>query len=416
MFPSKVSRLTENIFSLVAIKGLDYILNFITFPFLVRVLQVERFGEIVFVQGVIQYFVLVTNYGFDMSGPREIAKNDTIEERGAVFSSIFFAKLLLLLLASVVFILLSVLVSQFYKVDILLYLVIYLSVIGNVIFPIWFFQGIQEMRHITIANSIARIVSVCGIFFFVKIPDDYILAAFMQSLVPIVAAIYSWCIIVKKYPEVLCRPISGAVSKQLKDGWTIFVSTIAINLYTASNVVFLGILTNNTVVGYYSGAKKIIDNITALFSPVSQAIYPHVSKLAAASEDMAVQFLKKLFRIVGASTFVLSTLIFFFAEVIVGILLGYNYEESILLLRILAFLPFIIALSNLFGIQTMLTLGMQKTFSSILVKAAVFNTILVLPLIYLYQSIGVCVAILITEIMVTTLMWFALKHNNISLL
>lgn len=410
------NKIGQNIIALSSIKGLQYILAFITFPYLVRVLQVEKFGAIALAQGIIEYFVIFTDYGFNFLGPREIAKNDTIEERGAVFSSIFFAKLLLLLFASVVFILLSVLVSQFYKVDILLYLVLYLSVIGNVIFPIWFFQGIQEMRHITIANSIARIASVCGIFFFVKIPDDYILAAFMQSLVPIVAAIYSWCIIVKKYPEVLCRPSSGAVLKQLKDGWTIFISTIATNLYTASNVVFLGILTNNTVVGYFSGAKKIIDNITALFSPVSQALYPHISKLANESQDKAILFLRKAFLLFGISTFVLSFLVFILAEPIVGLLLGSNYEQSIIYLRIMSFLPFFIALSNVLGIQTMLTLGMKNVFSRILVKAAIFNTLIIYPLIYFFQAGGVSFAALMTELLVATSMWFALKHRNINLL
>lgn len=409
-------RIYANALSLLSIKGLQYILSFITFPYLVRVLQVENFGAIALTQGIIQYFILFTDYGFNLLGPRDIAKKDTVEERGAVFSSIFFAKLLLLLLASIVFIVVSLLISKFHKVDILLYYVVYLSVIGNVMFPIWFFQGIQEMRHITIANIIARIASVCGTFIFVKASEDYILAAFMQSIVPIVAAAYSWFIIVKKYPEVLCWPESGAVIRQLKEGWTIFASTVAMNLYTSSNIVFLGLMTSNTVVGYYSGAKKIIDNVTALFSPVSQAIYPHISKLADESQDKAVFFLRKLLRIVGLSTFALSALVFIFAELIANILLGNSYGESVLLLRILAFLPFVIALSNLFGIQTMLTLGMQKNFSGILVKAAIFNTIIVFPLIYLYKSVGVCLAVLITESVVTVVMWLALKRNNIKLL
>ena len=52
------------------------------------------------------------------------------------------------------------------------------------------------------------------------------------------------------------------VVNTLKNGWSIFASTVAINLYTASNIVFLGFLTNPITVGYFSGAKKIIDNIT----------------------------------------------------------------------------------------------------------------------------------------------------------
>ena len=403
------SKLTENIISLFTIKGLEYILAFITFPYLTRVLQVERFGAIVLAQGIIQYFVLFTDYGFNLTGPREIARNDGKETLATTFSSILFAKLFLLLFAGVVFVIGSVATSLCFNVDYKLYTVWFLMVIGNVIFPIWFFQGIQQMRYITFANMIARFVSVIGIFLLVKSPEDYLLAALFQASVPLVAGICSWLIIAQKYLELFCLPSFASVKQQLRDSWQIFASTIAINLYTASNIVFLGMLTNNVVVGYFSGAKKIIDNITALFSPISQAVYPHICRLVDESEAKALQFIKKVLLVMGVGNFCLSLVLLVFAEFIVKILLGNGYEQSVLLLRIMAFLPFIIALSNVFGIQTMLPFGMQSTFSKIIMCAAVLNTVIVLPAIYFYQGIGVCCSIVVTEVFVTCSMLLAIK-------
>ena len=60
-----------------------------------RVLQVEQYGLIIFAQSVVQYFILFTDYGFNLLGPREIAQHDSAEERGSVFSNVFFAKLFL---------------------------------------------------------------------------------------------------------------------------------------------------------------------------------------------------------------------------------------------------------------------------------------------------------------------------------
>ena len=56
-------RVTENIISLTLVKGMDYILAFITFPYLVRVLQVETYGLIVFSQSIINYFALASKRG-----------------------------------------------------------------------------------------------------------------------------------------------------------------------------------------------------------------------------------------------------------------------------------------------------------------------------------------------------------------
>lgn len=408
-----MKKVYENILLLATIKGLEYILAFITFPYLTRVLQVEMFGTVVFAQGLINYFILFTDYGFNLLGPKEIAQNDEVDKRGKVFAKIFFAKVLLMLIAMAVFATGILGLNFYFKVDVLLYAVVFFTVIGNVIFPIWFFQGIQQMRYITLVNVIARFCSIAGIFYFVKQPQDYILAALFQSIVPLVAGICSWAVLIKSFPEVLCLPTMKEIIGTLKDGWSIFASTVAINLYTASNVVFLGFLTNPVTVGYFSGAKKIIDNITQLISPISQAVYPHISKLVTQSSKEVKPFLEKVLLILGGGTFIGSVFIFIFADFIVKILLGNGYEQSVLLLRIMAFLPFIIAMSNVFGIQIMLPFGMQSTFSRILICAAALNTCMVLPLIYFLQDIGVSISIVVTECFVTTVMYLAIKKQKI---
>lgn len=409
-------KLLENILSLGTIKGLEYILAFITFPYLVRVLRVEQYGLIIFAQSVVQYFVLFTDYGFNLLGPREIAQHDGVEERGSVFSNVFFAKLFLLFLSSIVFGTGLIVLKIYSNVDYLLYCIFYLMVIGNVLFPIWFFQGIQQMRYITFVNIVANVIRVAGIFIFVKSSQDYLIAALFQAIVPLIASVFSWVILVKDYPEVMVLPSIKGIKKMLIDGWSIFTSTVAINLYTASNVVFLGMLTNNVVVGYFSGAKKIIDNITQLITPITQAIYPYVSKKASASKTDALRFLHKIVMFLGGGNFILSLFILMFAEWIVKLLLGNGYEQSVLLLRIMALLPVIISLSNVFGVQTMLVFGMQKAFSKILIMAAVLNTCIVFPLIYFFEGVGVSVSITVTECLVTVAMWYVLKCNGINLL
>lgn len=130
-------------------------------------------------------------------------------------------------------------------------------------------------------------------FYFVKTPDDYILAGLFQAVVPLIAGICSWIILWRNYREVFVLPKYQDIKQVFIDAWEIFTSTIAINLYTASNIVFLGLLTNNTVVGYFSGAQKIIQNINQLISPITQAVYPYVSKVASNSRIDALKFCER---------------------------------------------------------------------------------------------------------------------------
>jgi len=407
--------LIENVFSLFAIRGFEYVISFLTFPYLVRTVGISFFGSIAFAQSIMAYFSLFTDYGFNMTGPRDIAKHDSKAERGLVFAAIFGAKLLLLLVSLVPLSALLIYVGNFTTYSPWLFTIVYMGVIGSVISPVWFFQGIQQMRYITFVNAIARIITALAIFIIVKSEDDYLWAAFLQSVPGLIAGILSWGLIWKKFPEVFCIPTWQGIKEALEDGWDIFASTIAINLYTGSNTVFLGMMTNNTVVGYFSSAQKIINAVQNGLAPVTQAIYPHISKMIEQDKNGALSFIRKIMKLYCGGNLLISLILLIFAAPIIHILMGNTYEESILMLRLLAFLPFIISLSQIFGIQTMLPYGMNKEFSRIIIASAIVNTALVFPLIFFAGGAGVCVSMLCTETFVTVTMGYVLHKKHILL-
>jgi PST family polysaccharide transporter len=58
-------------------------------------------------------------------------------------------------------------------------------------------------------------------------------------------------------------------------------------------------MTNPVIVGYFSGAQKIINCIQRIMSPVSQAIYPHISKLVDQDKIAAIRFIKRILVVLG---------------------------------------------------------------------------------------------------------------------
>lgn len=406
----RANSLTENITSLVSLKGLEYLLNFILLPYLVRVLGPERFGAIAFMQSIIQYFVILVDYGFNLTAPQDIAKAADNKQVGNIFSNVMATKLCICVVVTILFLVLTLLFNLQSKLDIILFWTVYTMVVGNIVFPIWFFQGIQQMRYITFVNILARSITVVLVFTLVKQPADYIMAALFQAGTTIFAGIFAFIVLLKKYPFIFVMPSWCSVKDELCNGWHIFLSTIAINVYTTSDTVILGIFTNNTVVGYFSAANKIIDSIKGLLSTVTQAVYPHVNKLAQESQNKALVFLHKLLKIYCGFNLICSLLLIIFAWFIVKILFGTGYEPSILILQVLGTLPFIISLSNVFGIQTMLTFGHQKAFSKILVCAAVFSLLIVAPLTQLLDGLGVAITMVLTELFITLAMFYYVKY------
>jgi len=409
-------RLIENFLSLSVLQIANYILPLITLPYLVRVLGPEKFGLIAFSQAFIGYFMILTDYGFNLSATRDISINrDDKEKVSEIFSSVMIIKLTLMIIS---LILMSIIIFSFekFRKDWIIYYLTFGTVVGQVLFPIWFFQGMEKMKYITFLNILAKVIFTVAIFIFVKEASDYLYVPLLNSLGFIIAGILGLWIVFRDF-EVGFKFVSlEELERQLKEGWYVFISTVAISLYTISNTFILGLFTNNATVGYYAAAEKIVKAIQGLLGPVSQTIYPYISKLMNESVKLGIKFIRKVTVIIGVISFGLSLILFIFAELVINILLGPKYHESVVVLKILAFLPFIIALSNIFGIQTMLTLNYKKEFSSILILASIINIILALIMVPILKHIGISLSVLLSEIFVTFSMIYFLNKKGIKII
>jgi PST family polysaccharide transporter len=210
------------------------------------------------------------------------------------------------------------------------------------------------------------------------------------------------------------RPNFGIIKYQLKEGWHIFISTIAISLYTVSNSFFLGLLTNTVMVAYYASAEKIMNAIQGLLGPISQAFFPHLSRVVAEDKERGIKALQKALFLIAGIGLLISVILFLTAPLVVKLIYGAKYEiATTQALRVLAVLPFIICLSNVFGVQTMIPFGLSKPFSRILIISSCVNVLLLIMLIPRFTYIGTAVSVVITESLVTLMMLGYLHFNGI---
>ena len=408
-------RLTKNFISLSILQALNYLLPLATLPYLVRVLGPEKFGLYSFAQAFVGYFVILTNYGFILSATREISINRENKKRiNEIFSSVIVVKFILAILSLIILSLLLIFIPRF-RNDWLLYIFTFGAVLGDILFPVWFFQGMERMKYITILKVLSRGIYTICIFIFIRDMNDYIFVPLIYATGSFIAGVLSLGIVFRNFKLKFTLPNLEILKHRFREGWHVFISTISISLYTTSNVFILGLFTNNTIVGYYSVVEKIVRAMREMLTPVSQTVYPYISKLATDSKQKALHFIRKLVLIVGTGSFIISILLFIFAGYIINIFFGNQYQQSIIILRILAFLPFLISLTNIFGIQTMLTFNFKKAYSKIFIAAGLLNIFLTLVLVQFYQHIGVSIALIITEIIIMVSMLFYLERIGIKI-
>ena len=381
-------RLVSNFFSLVILQGANYILPLITLPYLVRVLGVEYFGLLAFATATVAYFNIITDYGFNLTATREVSiHRENKEKIIEIFSSVMSIKILLMFLS---FFLLATLVFSFEKFnkDWEIYFFTFGTVIGQTLFPIWFFQGMERMKYITYLNILSKSIFTVAIFIFIKEQSDFYIVPILTSVGFVVAGILSLGIIKKEFGISFKFQTLQTLKYYFLDGWDIFVSSFFGNFYRNFNTIMLGFLTNNIFVGYYSIAEKIIQIIQTLQNIIGNVLFPYFSKKFHKNQSMFFELTNKYIKIIIGIYLIVVVLVFLLAPYITYFINGAYQENITTNMRIMSSIILIGGLNYYFGILGLVSLNYKKEFSKYIVITGISNVILSYFMIKSFNDIG----------------------------
>ncbi len=406
-------RIVESLLSLSILQGVNHLLHLLIVPFLAKVLGAGNFGLISFSQSLVNYFILLTDYGFNLSATKTASTiRDDHEKLSLLFCSVMVARALLLILSAAILIVLISTVPVF-RSEWRLHLVVFVSAAGHVLFPLWYYQGIEKMRYITLVTVVFKLAMVAALFFWVHGPEDFVWAAGIQSTSMLASGLAAFAIVPAATRLKLRWPPMAAVTSVLREGKEVFFSTAAVSLYTTSNTFIVGLLTTPVEVGFFSAAEKLIRAVLNILSPIFQSVYPHVSHLVIHSPREAAVFISRLFWFICSGSFIVSAVLFTGSERIIEILFGRGFDTTAVIFKWMAFLPFVISISNVLGIQTLLTFGHHQAFSRNLIAAGMLNVLLIVPLVVALRGVGAAIAVLTTEIAVAVLMFVSVRRRGI---
>jgi polysaccharide transporter, PST family len=402
-------------FWLYTLQGLNYMIPLAVLPYLVRVLGVERYGLVAVAQSLAQAFIFLTDYGFNLSATKQISRvRQDQAEMARIFWAVMTVKAAFLLLGIVILTVMLVTIPRFHA-DTAPYAIAYVGVLGSVLFPLWLFQGAEQMRYISVVSGGAKLLAAAFLFILVRRPSDYLLAIAAQSGGLLLAGIAGFWVALARFKITFHCPSRGDLQQMLREGWHLFVSNAAGMLYATNNVFLVGLIAGNVEAGYFSAAEKTVRGVQGLLTPMTQAIYPHVSILAAESRQRAASFLRKTLVWMGLASVAPSMLLVAFARPVAVILFGAAAAGSIAPLRWIGMLPFIITISSVLAIQTMIPFGLERQLSRIYVTTGLASIIPLLASIHYFGATGAAAAILVIETSVVVAIWTTLKRHGVDL-
>lgn len=380
-------RVLSNFFSLSVLQAANILLPLMTFPYLVQVIGIENFGLLSFATATILYFETLTDYGFDLSATRQISihRNDPAQV-AAIFSSVITIKAILALISLSVLTLLIITVERFSTAALIFYLT-FGRVIGKAIFPVWFFQGLEKMGFSTALNLLSKIFFVAGIFIFVRSESDLLLAAAFQPLGFLVAGLLAMIQIRFGFGVRYTIPSWQMLMEHLHDGWHVFVSRVFVNLYTATNLVMLGLFAGNLMVGQYAVASKILEALSHFFGPLNDALFPFMSKLYHDSREQFRKLVRRLnigYLIAGLTV---TALAWIFGDRVIAWINGSADQTISFLFLILSLRLLAVPFSSLYT-SILINQNRKADYLRVVRNTFLANIVLVPPAIWFWGTTG----------------------------
>lgn len=394
MEPTIASRILKNFLSLSVAALTHSVIAVISTIYLARVLGPDGYGKVTFAFAFVQFFLVVSAFGLDTLGIREVARNK--ERVKEYLGNILTLKLVL---AFLLFIVLLVIINYLNKPEEISHMIF---LYGLVLFPSalffeWTWQGLERMGNIGISKIIRQSLYLVLLIIFVKNRKDISFVPLAFLSVNILYAIILYGLFLRIYGTVRLRYEPNEWKTLIKGSMPIGISLVLGIVIYNINTILLSLFRSDYEVGYYNAAFQIISFVLIFIVVFFDALFPTLSSLYHTS----IGKMEKILSLSGKALVLLTVPIAvggsLLAPRLMNLTFGNEYNEGVAALRILLWFLVMVAINTIYA-RGLLAVNLQNYF----MKAVVLQTLILLALSLIFIKYfgvkGAALATLCTEV------------------
>ncbi|MDP8079224.1 oligosaccharide flippase family protein [Phocoenobacter skyensis] len=396
--------LIENLLSLGFLQFANLLLPLLVLPYMIKTVGFDYYGQIVVSASLIKYFHSLTLYSFGITATRDIAIHKHSKSKlNFIFSQVMITKLIFLLVALILITLIALFVPVFstYKTIIFLSMLV---LIGNVLFPDWYFQGIEKMKYITMINVFIKVFFTLFIFLFIKEREDYWIYPLVNSLGYIFAGVLALYVVFVRHRIQLLKLKPIQIKTTITNNFPIFVNEFVPVLYNNTSSLLLGVFVSSASAGIYDALKKIVDLAIMLLNVISKVFFPFLNR----KKDFFSKYRKMFFLLV----FVIIAFILMFSQQMFAYFRIVN-ENAFSLLFILLFGIVGSAFYLIYAVNYLIVHRFDNLVMKNTLYVSLLSFVISFPLVYFLELLGAVISITISRVALGTMMYITyLKVKN----
>jgi O-antigen/teichoic acid export membrane protein len=401
----------QNFLFLAVIQSSNILISIISMPLLIQSIGLDQFGLVNLSLSVIILLNILVGFGYNLSAPKDVAVNQQDKDAlSHLVSNVFSGKILLAFLATLL-ILIGVFGMGLFKEYQIILVFSCLLLFSEATLPLWFFQGMEKMKLISITNIFSKLLFLLGIVLFIHSPDQSHWVNFMMGFFGLGINLFLLFYIHAFLEIKFYRPQFSAIWVSLKENILFFFSNLASHISINGGLIILSFFSVAETLGMYSLAERVVMVLRLFPALIIQAIYPNASKIYQDDEPAFFRFSKKVYVRALFVGVLISSGTYFTAPWIIQTLARKPLNESVDYLRILAAVPFLACL-NVGNVTLMLVADLKNLLFKASWMMCVYMIFIASLLTAQFGGIGLCYAILSTEIIVFLICMVLLFRNN----
>lgn len=377
-------------------------------PFLARALGGEVFGEFAIAQATALIVCQLVDFGFSLSGAREVAGDHKRNEINDIYNKYQNARGFLFLLAlifSSIFLPLGLIPVG----NVLLGITICLSAFGVFLQANWFFQGRALYGWLAFANLVGKLAYFFIVVGFVKNPDDVALAGFAFGFGYLVSGVMLTLAAFSLNIKYNFKLNFGEIFKTIKNGLSNFFSLALLSVHIQLVIILTGYFVGVKASGMLSIVDKVVRGFSALAIPIANTAFPVLSSLFKTNVKEAKILRLKLAKILISYSLLCCAVVFVFGIYVIEFIFKTNDYNFEILIKIASLLPLFISVGVLNGGLTLIPAGFNSEYLVSVMAGEVLALVAFFSFLYIAPEYSGIIAIVVAEGVMAAMFYFFVK-------
>ena len=406
----KNKSITVNYIMNIVLTMSSFLFPLITFPYAARILQPVGMGKVSFAASLISYFSIFAQFGIPKYGIRECSKvRDNRNELSQTALELFLINLITSISVSALFII-SIFIVPKLQQEKPLYMIMGISLLLNAIGMEWLYKALEEYTYIAIRSIAFKLIACVLLFSVVATESDYVIYGFLTIFAASASNIWN-AVNVRKYIHLKFQRKPQLV-RHCKSALVFAAMSFSTTIYINMDIVMLGFIKSASEVGYYDAAVKIKKVLVSAITALGSVLLPRAAFLLKTDKtDSFFRLNSKAVKYVITASVPLMLYFTMFARECIFLLCGSSYDKAVFPMRIIMPTVLLIGMSNVTGIQMLVSFGKEKAVLLSEICGAIVDLILNALLIPKHGAMGAAVGTTVAEILVLVIQCFALKDT-----